>query len=529
VARIKGQVIGHGGTPEQAQQAAKAARPKEKAEIIFVPFENPLQLPPLLQRLRGLLPDGQPLYLVGGAVRDLLLGRQINDFDFMLPTGAIPFARRLADRLEAAFYPLDEEHDVGRILLTEAGQRVTLDFIRQRGSDLEADLRARDFTINAIALDLRQPEALLDPLGGAADLLARRLRACAPTAFSEDPLRIWRGIRMAASFQLKIELETRAWMKAASPLLPGVSAERLRDELFQLLLAPKPATSLRALDMLGALEPVLPELAALKGVEQPSPHIYEVWEHTLHVLASLEKCLGILDENYPPEGARDLQTSLIVLDLGRYRQQISQHLKREEVEGRPLRALLFLAALYHDAAKPLTRGEKNGRISFTGHADRGADLVYQRAEDLRLSKAERTRLERIVRHHMRPAQFTRHDETPSRRAIYRFFRDTGDAGVEVCLLSLADQLGRSGAALPESFLRGHLASLRSFLEAYYERAAEIVAPPPLLSGEDLIRTLGLKPGPKIGGLLAALGEAQAAGEVSTREQALEFVKMNSQQ
>lgn len=524
VARIKGQVVGQGGTPQQALQAAKAARPKEKAEISFVPAETSLSLPPLLERLRALLPEGQPLYLVGGAVRDLLLGRPIQDFDFTLPGDAISFARRLAGQLSAAFYPMDAVHDVGRILLEEGDQRITLDFIRQRGPDLEADLRARDFTINALALDLRQPQALLDPLGGGADLHARRLRACAPTALRDDPLRVWRGIRMAASFQLKIEPETRAWMKAAASELGTVSPERLRDELFRLLMAPKPATSLRALDMLGALAPVLPELVAVKGIEQPGNHRYTVFEHILRTVESLGVALGALGEDYPEEGAGDLNTGLIVLKLGRYRGQLSQRLRRELVPGRPLGALLTLAAAYHDVGKLPDRVEGGeGKLRFLGHSRLGAELMQARAETLKLSNDEKTILVDLVRHHMAPALLLLEGQiTP--REVHRYFRQTGEAGVELCLLCIADVMGKFGPELPRPNLEARLSVARTLLDAYYEHYDEVVAPPPLLSGDDLTHQLGLEPGPRIGELLVALSEAQAAGEISNKKEALAFAK-----
>lgn len=525
IATIGGEIVAHGGTPEQARQAAQAARPKEKATVEFVPPSSPLALSPALELVRSKLPAGQPLYLIGGAVRDMLLGRVVHDYDFALPSDAIPFARKLSNQLDADFYILDQARDIARVLLKGDEPRTTLDFGAFRGADLEADLRARDFTINAIGIDLHQPEALLDPLGGAPDLTAKRLRACRESAFTDDPIRVLRAIRMAATFGLKIETDTRAWMRAAAPQIAGQSAERTRDELVRLLLAPKPATSLRALDMLGALDPVLPELAAVKGVEQSLPHRYGLFEHILKVLESLDTVLAVLVEEYSQQDEGNLHSSLIALNLGRYRAQISRHVRQELVPGRPLRALLCLAALHHDCGKlPAETEGPEGPRRFGGHEEVGAaGRMETRAEALHFSNEETQRMVTIVRQHREPALMLV-DMPPTRRSIYRYYRDNGQAGVEICLLSVADVMGKYGPELPRSELENRLKVVRILLEAYFERHDEIVSPPALLDGDELMAELGLSPGPQVGKMLETLREAQAAGEVSDREQALEFVR-----
>jgi tRNA nucleotidyltransferase/poly(A) polymerase len=528
VAKINGQVVSQGGTPEQARRAAHAARRKEKVTVEFVAPSSPLALPPTLERVRAKLPTDQPIYLVGGVLRDLLLGRQPADYDFVLASPAIPVARKLAKQLGADFYVLDEERDTARVLLDEDSRQVVLDFAALRGEDLESDLAARDFTINSIAMDLQQPGALLDPLGGALDLKAKRLKACAPTAFSDDPLRVLRGIRMAASFGLKIEDGTRAAMRTAAQSLESVSAERVRDELVRVLLAPKPATSLRALEMLGALAPVLPELGPLKGFEQNQAHRYDVWEHSLKTIEALGDVIAVLGETYREEGAGNLADSLVALRLGRYRQEISDYLRLERVPGRSLRALLIFAALYHDTGKPDTRQtNKTGDWSFTGHAARGAELIAARAEALHFSRAEIDFLRTVVAHHGLPTVLARAEEPPDRRAIYRFFQATGEHGIAVCLHSVADLMGKYGPELPRDELEARLDVLRALLEAYYEHHDKIVAPAPLLDGSELMEALQLAPGAKVGEILAVIREAQAAGEVNTREEALQLARQLS--
>ncbi len=483
------------------------------------------QLPPLLSRVRAALPASQPAYLVGGALRDLLLGREPHDFDFVLPGEAIRSARKVAAALDADFFVLDEGRDAGRVLLQENGQRVVLDFIAQQGESLAADLAGRDLTINAMALDLNQPDELIDPLGGAADLAARRLRACGPGALPSDPVRVLRALRLAAQLGMQIEAETRAQMRSAAPALNGVSAERLRDELFRLLETPKLATSLRALDRLGALAPVLPELRAMQGVEQSPPHVFDVWEHSLRTLDRLEQIFGLLDEDYPVEGAGDLYGGLVVLHLGRFRRPLSQLLGSQLSPGRSRRGRLALAALYHDSGKPLTRSvEADGRIRFLGHEAASAELIAARAAALRLSNAEQEYLQYVVGEHMRPYALTLSGQPPSRRAIYRYFRYTGQQGVDICLLSAADFMGKYNVDIPQAEFSAHLETLRALLEGYFEKQAEVVTPPPLLNGGQLMAELDLPPGPQIGRLLEALREAQAAGELADRAAALALAR-----
>ncbi len=527
VARVRGQVIAQGGTPEQARRAAQNSRFKESLEILFMPTSIPLTFTPLLDSVRAALPENKVVYLVGGAMRDVLLGRATHDLDFALRGDAIKTARRVANYLKADFYPLDLTRDTGRvILMAEDRTRTVLDFAAFRGPDLESDLRGRDFTLNAIAVDVHTL-ALYDPLGGALDLREKRLRLCSPSAIEDDPLRILRAIRMAAAYGFRILPETRQAMKQAVKLLPNISPERLRDELFRILEGPQPATSLRALDLLGALAPVLPELPALKGVAQPSPHVSDVWVHSLSVLTHLETILTALAPEYNPDTASVLFNGLMVLRIGRYRRQIAEHFSRALNVNRSLRGLLFLAALYHDVAKPRTKtADEDGRLRFLEHDEEGARIAVERARALLLSGDEIGRLETIVRNHMRIHYLTnrlvKEQKSPSRRAIYRFFRDSGKAGVDVCLLALADLRATYEQTLPQETWAACLDVVRTLLDNWYEKPAESVAPPQLLDGNDLMRELSLQPGKKIGELLEAIREAQAMGEVSTRKEALEL-------
>ncbi|MGZ9234162.1 MAG: HDIG domain-containing metalloprotein [Anaerolineales bacterium] len=526
VARVRGRIVAQGGTPEEALHAAQISRHKEKPEILFMPIS--FSYSPLIDKVRGILPS-QEIYLVGGAVRDMLLNRFSHDLDFALPSNGISLARRVANALEADFMALDNERDTGRVIVTESdGTRSFLDFATYRGKDLDEDLRARDFTINAIAFDLRT-KSLIDPLNGASDLRAKLIRASSPTSFSDDPVRILRAVRQAAAFEFKIDLETRKAMKEAASSLPKVSAERQRDELFKMLEGPKPDASMRALEILGVLPYLLPELPALKGVQQSPPHVYDVWEHTLSVLGHLERILSALAPGYNADHTNDLFTGLLTLRIGRFREQFAKHFSESLNADRSVRAALFLAALYHDVQKPDTKSvDESLRIRFFDHDIKGAEIVEERGRALNLSNDEVERIRKIVQHHMRFHFFTSRLEgdkqEPSRKAIYRFFRATGKAGVDLVLLGLADLRGTQGSNLNQTTWTAALDVARILLENYWEKPQETVAPPRLLDGNELMSALGLAPGRIVGQLLEAIREGQATGKVENREQALDLAR-----
>jgi len=527
VARLRGKVIAQGNTPEEARRAAQTHRHKESPEIVFMP--SLFSFSPLLVSVYEALPADQEIYLVGGAVRDLLLGRESHDLDFSVPADGIKLARRVANKLKGAFYSLDNERDTGRVVLIMGdGVRTVMDFATYRGENIEADLRDRDFTINAIAYNLRSEE-ILDPLDGASDVRARRIRVCAPESLTHDPVRVLRAVRLAAGLGFQIDKDTRQKMKQAASQLRSVSPERLRDELFRILDGPQPGTAMRALEMLGALPHILPELLALKGVEQPPPHVYDVWTHTLSVMSHLEDILVALAPGYDPESTGDMNTGLLVLRLGRYREQFAAHFAEQLNTDRSVRALLFFAALYHDVAKPVCKTiDADGRIRFWGHDEQGTELAVERANALHLSNDEIQRLRLVIRHHMRvhfhSNRIESEHKTPSRKAIYRFFRDAGEAGVDLILLALADTRATRGHTLTQDTWIATLDVCRIFLENYWEKPTETVSPPRLLNGNEVMARFDLKPSPRVGEILEAIREAQATGKVNTREEALSFAQ-----
>ncbi len=486
---------------------------------------NPAPLPQLLDLLLPVLPNPERVWVVGGAVRDDFRGRDLLDLDFAVRGDARRLSRTVADRLGGNYYELDRQRDAGRVVFDPGGDPPrTLDFAALRGESIEADLASRDFTVNAMARNLAAPEALLDPLDGLGDLRAGVLRACGPTAIQDDPVRALRAVRLAFAFDLRIEPQTLRQLREARSWLSAVTAERLRDELMHMLDEPRPAGAIRVLDHLGLLTALLPELEPLRNLTQPRPHAFPALEHTLAVAEHLGDVLAVLGETADVEAAADVVLGVLSLRLGRFRLPLGEHLNRALSQGRRDRQLLFLGALLHDVGKPAAAGtEPGGGIRFLGHEDGGAEIAQARARALRLSAGEVAYLGRIVSHHMRPESL-RAAGTVTDRAAYRFFRDAGEAGIDVILLSLADFLGKSASPPDAAEWTARIEVARKLLEARLSFAPERLDPPRLVRGNRLAQALGMQPGPELGRLLEAIREAQAAGEVVDEAGAIELAR-----
>lgn len=491
------------------------------------PSPRPLEWPPILTELQAILSDRiQPLYLVGGSVRDTYLRRPIHDLDFVTADDGKYAAKKVANRLHGSYYPLDTERGVGRAIVEYQGERFVIDVARERGNSLADDLVARDFTINALAVPLDSDlQQIIDPLGGLADLARKRLRRCSPDSIGDDPLRALRAVRQSVALNLLIEPETRSDLRRYGSRLTQTSVERVRDEFMNILGGPRPHVALRTLDALGLLKLIVPEIEAMKGVSQSPPHIFDVWEHTLKVVERLDGVLTTISPARTSDSAADAAYGMIVYLMDRFRRSLQDHLVVPFANGRAVQALLVLGALLHDCAKPQTRSvDETGRIHFYQHENVGAEMALARAVALRLSNEETSRIEAMVHHHMRPMHLHRESQL-SRRAIYRFWNTTGAlSGIDVCILTQADYLGMVGSSMMLQDWIQHLQTVGTLLDGFFNQCESLVSPPLLVNGHDLMAHFSLTSSPEIGRLLRSISEAQAVGEVSTVEQALALAR-----
>lgn len=468
---------------------------------------------------------GMPAWLVGGAPRDRALGRDVLDVDVVIDGDTAEAARAVARAAgRAACFALSEEFGSWRVVARDRSWQVDVEPLR--GGSLEADLALRDFTVNAIAEPLAGG-APIDPLGGLADLDGRRLRMAGPGAFADDPLRVLRLVRIAIELDLDPEAATLAAARAHAGGLGRVSGERVFMELRRILAAPLALRGFELMGDVGATAAVLPELEALRGVEQSRFHHRDVYGHTLEVLdrtialqadpaASLDGGHG---ETVGRGEAGAADPAVFDVAAGH---DLAALLAEPLADGLSRGEALRWGALLHDAAKPLTRAVRpvDRRVTFIGHDVRGAELAQTVLGRLRTSERLRTHVAALVRHHLR-AGFLVHEPQPlSHRAIFRYLRACSPVEIDVTLLSVADRLATRGDRAQEA-IDAHTRVARQLL-AHALPFRTNGSPAPLLRGDELAQALGIALGPRIGELLEEVAEAQYAGEVLTREQALAY-------
>jgi poly(A) polymerase len=445
---------------------------------------------------------GTQAWVVGGTVRDELLGRPVTDLDLAVEGDPERTARAVADEVGGPVFALSERFGAWRVI--DRGGGHVFDISPLQGDSIEADLAQRDFTVNAMARPLEGGE-LVDPHGGRADLDARLLRVLGPSAYEADPLRALRLARFAAELRFAPDPETEQLTAAAAPRTAEASPERVFAELRRLLTAAGVLDGLELADRLGLLEAVLPEVSALHGVEQSHFHHLDVYGHTMEVLRRQLELEQRLEELFG-ELAQPLRT---VLD-----EPLGDELTRSQ-------ALRF-GALLHDIGKPATRGVRpDGRVTFIGHDKAGEGMVRALCRRLRSSERLSRFIEGLTRHHL-VLGFLVHERPLDRRTVYRYLKHTSPVEVEVTLLSCADRLATRGKNA-EVAIAAHLELAHELMgEALRWRAGGPPRAP--LRGDELAGELGIERGPELGRLLAQLEEAVFAGEAGSREQALELAR-----
>ncbi len=484
--------------------------------------------------LNALAAETDPLYAVGGVVRDALLGRAAgqSDLDVLVTRGANDVARRVADRLGWLYYALDAERDVARLIFTAGKTPLVCDIAAMRGGDLTADLQARDFTVNAMALRWQRGGAaeLVDLAGGVGDLAARQLRRVTPWGLAEDPVRLLRAVRLAVQLDFTIEEETLLQILRISDTVRLASPERVRDELWKLLTSAAPDRAIDLLRTYNLLRPLLPEIADLEGVEQSTPHDADVYQHTLrtvrHALHLRDWLKGDATLDATPAGAE------LAVAFRPHLPRLRQMLLSTTAAERQMADWLVWFALWHDVGKPATRSidrfpDGAVRYRFLGHEEIGARATVRRLESLKFSRYEITLAQNVILGHMRPhllhASFGA--DPISRRARYRFFRASEDrtaeamAGIDTVLLALADYQAIFAASPPPAwpdYVR-HMVELVEYGLAP-DGLQEVRQP--LVDGHTLMAYFDLRPGRQVGALLEQLREAQAAGEIATSEEGL---------
>ena len=457
-----------------------------------------------------------PAFLVGGSIRDSLQGIETRDLDVAVAGDCLALAEELAETLGGTVMSLGQPgRDVARITVPSSdGGRSIIDLSGIEGS-ISSDLKRRDFTVDAMALPLREwqtpqwQERILDPFDGKGDVAQGVIRTTGPAVFKDDPVRLLRAVRLAAKLGFRIEAATAGLIAEQAHLISSAAGERVRDEFLAILSLDGAKDHLELLDELGLLCCIIPELAPAKGVDQPREHYWDVFDHSLHSVEGVERVFSRREE--------DRVARVVPWDVE------EEHFAEDVSDGHTRRTVLKLGALLHDVAKPQTKMvDATGRTRFLGHHTQGAAMCKEIGRRLRLSNRGVEMVCGMVENHLRPTQMSQGGELPTARAVYRYFRDVQDVAIDTLYLSLADHLAARGPELDMGDWERHVSIITHILEVgTHEQGVDKM--PRLITGHDLIGEFGLEPGPLIGNLLAGVYEAQAAGEVDSREKALAWV------
>ncbi len=498
-------------------------------KVSFLPGSSPLEVDCVRQTCALAKAEGVKVYLVGGAVRDAVLASQsltdigqtpkslkgeagALDFDFSVLAAstikdpAIRLARVVAEKLSGHFVLLDESNDIARVVLmpeivdqNDPAPSIYLDFAGCVGGSLERDILRRDFTVNAMVIDPDFADQVIDLTGGLEDLKNKIIRAVSESVLVEDPLRVLRAYRFAAYLGAQIEPTTRGYLRQHVKLLAQVARERISYEFFTLMNCQKVAALVVEMGEIGLLEEIYPELKDCRKVTANSFHHLALFDHSVETIPQLENRFAVLPD------------------------WVQESANLELVPGVTRLAATKIAALLHDIGKPDTWAiTEEGRHTFIGHDKLGAEMIRPLADREKWSKTMTRFVERLVLWHLRPGHLF-HTGTPTAKALNRFYRTVGEEVPELMMLAFADFGATCGAGLAaeRDRLEHCLIDLMNGYPAYIEATRKL---PKLMDGADVMRILGVKPGPIIGEILNSLTEAQEIKEVMNVAQAEAFVR-----
>ena len=469
-------------------------------------------------RLRGLLiAKGITAYLVGGCVRDLLADHEIGDIDLVVGSDPKLVGAEIEKTLGGHQFLLNKEHNAIRIIGIDDGRGPAIDVLPLI-NDISEDLARRDFTINSMAIPISGPDCsdnnlkVIDPYGGKRDLENSTIKAISPNVFLNDPIRLIRAARLAAKLGFTIDDETARLIKSHVNLISYIAGERVRDEFMKLLSQPKSCQNLRLLDNLQLLCKIVPELEETKGVVQPKEHHWNVFEHSIETVGQVETLFETSNNGsiFPYNRIPKFEF------MDRYfSEEISDGYNRSE--------FLKLTALLHDISKPSTKTvEPSGKIRFIGHNSEGATVVSHLLEKYRFGRTGIDFASRMVLYHLRPSQMAEPGMMPSVRAIYRYFRDLGNAAIDTLYLNLGDYLAARGPELGASEWGAHCETIDHILK--HMSTINVNRNPALIDGHVIMKTFGLQPGPDVGKLIELVNEAQASGEISSTHDAMGLIE-----
>jgi poly(A) polymerase len=444
------------------------------------------------------------VWLVGGFLRDTYLGRrkQLCDFDFCVEKNTLSVVKEFAKSISAKFIVLDDAQKSYRVILKKKNIVYTYDFSLMRAESFRDDLALRDFSINTLAVNLKGPRnKLIDYFGAREDIDSKLIRVIGNQVLRHDPLRILRAFSFAANYCFSIEHKTLDAIIKYRRLIKKVSSERINEELFKILGAESSFKTIKMMSDLKIIDEVIPCITRTRRVFQGAYHHLDVWEHSLETLRQFELLYS-----------RKLKRN----------QEILAYILENVSSGHRRLQILKLSCILHDIGKPQARKRVKKKTIFHTHEKIGYALAEKFAIALRFSLREIDILKKLIFWHLRPG-YLADQINPSKRAIYHFFRDTGEEGVAVILLSLSDWRATRGPLTNAQKRKRHEKIMFGLIDEYFlEKKKKPL--PKIVDGHDIMRKFKIGSGPVIGVILKKIKEEQALGKLKNKSDAYRLAK-----
>ncbi len=472
----------------------------------------------ILTALINNLGSDNKVYMVGGMVRDILMNRSVHDIDLSYCGNVRDYAKRVADSLQASFFMLNQKYQTARIIYqSQSGTKRWIDIVATRENDILIDLDYRDFTVNAIAIDLQDRTKIIDPLNGSLDLRRKSLHVCRTDSLQKDPVRILRAIRLAVQFDWKISSETLVGIKNNASKLIDISPERKRDELFRIFELQKSYTAIRILSYLDLLEYCLPEFNLYR-----KPEIGEQIDQSIATIKKLARFNQLIIGNYTPDGVMDIREGELVLSLGRFREPLTVYFNSNIHQDRSLKSLINFCVLYFGIIQISDSSQK--QTLHPGTLPENIEvLVEQATKTLVLSSAEKKWMFNFFKGIEMVKEIIQKDLPLNPEASFLFFSRTKFSGVGTCIFSLANSLVKDEINKTNDTWYKNLELSRYFLDAYFNHYDEWINPPLYINGHDVMNVLKINNGKKIGWWINQLKVETIRGNIKNHKDAIDFL------
>lgn len=484
---------------------------KINSSISNLPKISSIQLPKAPKELiKFLSSQDVDIYLIGGFVRDLILGVNSFDLDFIVLDKSVSnLCKELAKKFQGNYFVLDETTQTTRFVLEDSNSNsYTFDFTPVSKVNLEEDFKRRDFTINTLAINLKEQDVLIDKFSALDDLQQKRVKAVRLENFLDDPLRFIRAFRFACHIGGEIDKETLDFI-SKNITLQSISPERIAHELWKIFDNDSSHKYIKQMSDIGLLEKIFPELTPMRKVTPNDFHHLWLYDHSIELIKTFEEKFSII----PPWAKEELNKQF------------------GNLESPTKKAVSKFDSLFHDIGKPDTweikKIDGKEKHTFYGHDKLGENIIKNIGERLKFSNSIIETLGRLVRYHLRPFQLSQGNEPITERALYRFFRDVGKDTSLLLMLAMADLYATVGPKITkEDLLNGEKLILFLFDEykKYLSKETEKAKKPKLLDGNEIMELTGLKPSPKLGDIIKELDEVIAIGEIKTKSDAVSWVK-----